>query len=51
MENLWSFINAFESYLLVFLIFLVVAFIGIRIGIILRKNKDAKTAAINSTDA
>ena len=51
MVNLMSFLSAFASYLLVFVIFLAVAFIGINIGIKLRKNKDAKAPESAKTEA
>lgn len=40
MVNLMAFLGEFASYLIVFAIFLVVAFIGIKIGLFLRKKKD-----------
>ena len=44
MSNLMSFLSEFASYLMVFIIFIVVSVIGVKIGITCRKKKDAKTA-------
>ena len=46
MENLILFVNAFFSYLLCFVVIVVLCAIAIYIGIKLRKNKDAKMAAM-----
>ena len=51
MENLILFINSFFSYLLVFVIAIVVIIVAIFIGTKLRKNKDAKTAIASAADA
>lgn len=51
MGNLMAFLSAFASYIIVFLIFCVVAFCGVKIGITLRKNKDAKTEAATADEA
>lgn len=42
MVKLIAFVNAFCSYLLVFVIFVALILAGVFIGIKLRKNKDAK---------
>ncbi|MGN0132675.1 MAG: hypothetical protein ACI4AA_09565 [Lachnospiraceae bacterium] len=44
MENLILFVNSFLSYILLFLIIVVVAGIAMFIGITMRKKSDAKAA-------
>ena len=44
MANLIAFLNAFLSYLLLFAVCVAVILVAVKIGITLRKNKDAKTA-------
>jgi len=51
MDNLILFLNSFCSYLLVFFVFCITIFIASKIGIALRKGKDAKLAAQESTEA
>ena len=46
MTNLILFFNSFLSYLLVVAVFVIVIGIAIFMGIKLRKNKDAKEAAL-----
>ena len=50
MENLVLFTNSFLSYLLVFVVFVVVAAIGFILGKTLRKKKDLKEAALAETE-
>jgi uncharacterized protein (UPF0333 family) len=45
MENLILFLNSFLSYILLFVIIIVVAGIAMFIGITMRKKSDAKEAA------
>lgn len=45
MQNLILFANSFLSYLLLMAVIVVIAAVGIVIGISLRKNKNAKLAA------
>lgn len=42
MQNLILFINAFFSYLLVFVVIIILVIVAILIGVRLRKAKDAK---------
>lgn len=44
MANLVAFLNSFLSYLLLFAVCVIVVFAAVRIGIVLRKKKDAKEA-------
>ena len=44
MANLIAFLNSFLSYLLLFAVCVAVILVAVKIGITLRKNKDAKTA-------
>lgn len=52
MANLIAFLNSFLSYLLLFAVCVAVILIAVKLGIMLRKNKDAKTAleAAEATD-
>lgn len=51
MENLMAFLSGFVSYLLVFFVFIAVAFCGIKIGLFARKKKDASLEAVTDTNA
>lgn len=48
MANLIAFINSFLSYLLLFGVCVAVVVIACLIGVRLRRNKDAKTAALEA---
>lgn len=48
MSNLIAFLNSFLSYLLLFAICVIVVAAAVKIGITLRKNKDAKEALMNA---
>lgn len=48
MSNLIVFLNSFLSYLLLFAICVIVVAAAVKIGITLRKNKDAKEALMNA---
>ena len=45
-----AFLSGFVSYIIVFAIFLAVAFAGIKIGITARKKKDAAAPAESAAD-
>jgi len=51
MENLISFINAFLSYFLVFVIAVTLMVSGAFIGITMRKKKNAKEEAMSEEEA
>ena len=51
MTNLILFVNAFLSYLLLFVLVVALAIVACIIGVKLRKNKDAKAAAQKDADA
>ncbi len=42
MSNFINFFNSFASYVLLLLIFVIVSIVAVKIGIVLRKRKDAK---------
>ena len=46
MDNLVLFLNSFLSYLLLFVICVAVIIVAVLIGVKLRRNKDAKDAAM-----
>lgn len=46
MDNLILFLNSFLSYLLLFVICVAVIIVAVLIGVKLRRNKDAKDAAM-----
>lgn len=48
--NMIAFLNAFISYLLLFVIMVAIAGVGIFIGITLRKRKDLKTVQVDSPE-
>lgn len=51
MENLISFVNAFLSYFVVFLVAVGLMLAGSFIGITMRKKKDAKEEAMKEEEA
>ncbi|MDE7231916.1 MAG: hypothetical protein K2N37_02410 [Lachnospiraceae bacterium] len=51
MTNLILFVNAFLSYLLVFVLIVALVIVACIIGVKWRKSKDAKAAASGETDA
>ena len=51
MTNLILFVNAFLSYLLVFVLIVALVIVACIIGVKWRKSKDAKAAAGDETDA
>lgn len=51
MTNLILFVNAFLSYLLVFVLIVALVIVACIIGVKWRKSKDAKAAAGGGTDA
>lgn len=54
MANLVAFLNSFLSYLLLFAICVIVVIAAVKIGITMRRNKDAKdalAASVEETDA
>ena len=51
MTNLILFVNAFLSYLLVFVLIVALVIVACIIGVKWRKSKDAKAAAAGETDA
>ncbi len=51
MTNLILFVNAFLSYLLVFVLIVALVIVACIIGVKWRKSKDAKAAADGGTDA
>ena len=50
MDNLTLFLNSFLSYLLVFFVFGITIFVACKIGIGLRKSKNAKEAGEEAQD-
>lgn len=46
MSSLISFLNSFLSYLILFGVFVLLAFVAVFIGITLRKNKNAKVSGV-----
>lgn len=50
MTNLILFVNAFLSYLLLFVLVVALVIVACIIGVKLRKNKDAKAAAQQAVD-
>lgn len=51
MQNLILFLNAFLSYLLVFVLIVALVIVACVIGVKWRKSKDAKTALAEGADA
>lgn len=51
MTNLVAFLNSFLSYLLLFAVCVIVVVVAVKIGITMRKNKDAKDALAASVEA
>lgn len=50
MSNLIAFLNSFLSYFLVFAVCVIVVIAAVKIGITMRKNKDAKDALAASVE-
>lgn len=50
MSNLIAFLNAFLSYFLLFAVCVIVVIAAVKIGITMRKNKDAKEALAASAE-
>lgn len=54
MANLVAFLNSFLSYLLLFAVCVIVVVVAVKIGITMRRSKDAKdalAASVEETDA
>lgn len=54
MANLVAFLNSFLSYLLLFAVCVIVVAVAVKLGITMRRNKDAKdalAASVEETDA
>lgn len=51
MTNLILFVNAFLSYLLIFLLIVALVIVACIIGVKWRKSKDAKAALVGGADA
>lgn len=51
MQNLILFVNAFLSYLLLFVLIVALVIVACMIGVKWRKSKDAKAALAEGTDA